>query len=67
MSRFNGWTNWDTWNKGLHLLNDETAYSMGRACKHQHELRFLAECLGIDDDIDYSQVNWREVHDSLQD
>lgn len=64
----NGWTNWETWNVGVHFDNDEGLYEeyqyfMRRERDAQDVERFVRELLpdGLPDMPDYDNVNWEEI------
>ena len=70
MEKYNGWTNWETWNVNLWIMNDEGLYS----AMHQHSQPWTAESardfmLDILPDgtpdmsgvKDYCAVNWEEI------
>lgn len=71
----NGWTNWDTWNVNLWLMNGYTtckdAERMARHAEDKHELAEELEeyCrdLGIGslDGVNYDEVNWLEMAEGL--
>ena len=67
---YHGWKNWDTWNCHLWLSNTESScLAMCEAAtteKATAAFRFLAEhemeILGNPDSVDYTKVDWAEVH-----
>ena len=66
--KFNGWSNWDTWNLNLWLTgNDEPTY---RAyidivrTSNVFTFKGLVLTLGIKgDDIDYRHIDWEEIYE----
>lgn len=43
--KYNGWTNYETWNVALWIGNDEGLYSMARECKDYDQfVQQLKEC-----------------------
>lgn len=65
---YNGYKNWDTWNKNLWLNNDEPQYrQMQSILKNAKSLEEGAQMLkrsfsnAFDDGIDKSKVDWMEI------
>lgn len=74
MTKYNGWTNYETWNVALWLGNDEPIYSTMRDARHLLKNGWTAELVevfirrfwpnGTPDfasAADYDKVNWAEV------
>ncbi len=64
--KYQGWTNWDTWNCNLWLTNDENSYRIARRCisaKHLHD--FWIESFEGTDNIDTDLVNFDEIYEGL--
>lgn len=69
--RYQGWTNWDTWNVHLWITNEALTYRFARSCKDPEGLMWLI--LGDDylqemplyHDTKFYRVNWQEIHDSI--
>lgn len=70
--KYQGWTNWDTWNAYLWLSNDEQLYRMCRryAGLPGFETKawdLLVDATGNPDEITKSEVNWTEVEEAFKD
>ena len=80
--RYNGWTNWETWNLSTWIVKDEASYIFWRDKTVELDAQSLADALqqahsgllgnmpdGWHKDVlreALSRVNWAEVADSLQ-
>ncbi len=69
--KYDGWTNWDTWNANLRLSNDEVTYNSLLKCSDAKEVRLLfLKVFGgggnEHDGIDYGCVNWYEIYDAIE-
>lgn len=70
---YNGYANWDTWNTGLWLSNDEWSYNEAiRIARHSYDVWDMAkklknevpgilEMCGCSDQIDFNEVDWDEI------
>jgi hypothetical protein len=66
MSNYNGWTNVDTWSVAVIIQNDERLYEyMRRMSPTRLELVAKELIPQIQDDIDFSEVNWDELAEDL--
>ena len=74
MSNYNGWTNQETWQVNAILTNsDERIYVQAKVYKQSKNrlmslVRYFYKSNGIGSDtLDFSQVNWNEIQNSLTD
>lgn len=71
--KYNGWTNWETWNVNLWLCNNEGDYDMAKNCKDGNAIRELVEeyrtrTSGMFADLinrALDRVNWEEIYKGL--
>ena len=66
---YNGWTNWDTWNAALWLLNDdEMMYNDVARCETADQIRvYFSNVYGVKyDGINFHKVNWHEILETVQ-
>ena len=77
MSKYNGWTNWETWNVMLWVTNEEPLYRRVRSFVRCHILTesrvqdFMLEIFpegtpDMDGVHEMDRVNWFELSESLQ-
>ena len=67
MEKYNGWTNWDTWNSYNWITDDELMYR--RACRST-DPDHLQEIMGdyiksVNDRIDIENVDWKDLYNSF--
>jgi len=64
MSRYQGWSNWHTWNANLWIMNEYYTYKVAQTCRSGEEFReeFADYILSCSDGIDLDQVNWDEIY-----
>lgn len=55
--RYNGWTNYETWNVALWIGNDEGLYSLARSCKDYAAFAEQMRELGITETADRVAYN----------
>lgn len=65
--KYQGWTNWDTWNCNLWLTNDEWSYrKLQSFYKAEQVEKFWEEFYEGKDGIDTSKVNFEEIFESFK-
>ena len=67
MEKYNGWTNWDTWNSYNWITDDELMYR--RACRstdpdHLQEI-MEGYIKSVNDRIDIENVDWKDLYNSF--
>jgi len=66
--KYNGWSNWSTWNANLHLTNTEELYKVLLTCKTDEDCwELYTAVFGHDhDNIDVSKINWQEILEGIK-
>ncbi len=66
--KYNGWTNWDTWNAYNWLTHDEDVYIEAQECQDTQELReFWEEHFPNLDGISTDKIDFNELIEGLED
>lgn len=65
--KYNGWTNWDTWNSYNWITDDELMYR--RACRStdpDHLQEIMEDYIkSINDRIDIENVDWKDLYNAF--
>ena len=65
--KYNGWTNWDTWNSYNWITDDELMYR--RACRStdpDHLQEIMEDyIISVNDRIDIENVDWKDLYNSF--
>lgn len=67
MTKYNGWTNWDTWNAYNWISSYEFSWEACKEFAKNKDFRFQVELSGSinHDGIDPNKVNWTELQEAL--
>ena len=67
--KYNGWTDWTTWNVALWIRNDETFYSIAKDCKDYmdflYEMQYMIGSFATPDGADWGEANIEEVNEVI--
>lgn len=65
--KYNGWTNWDTWNSYNWITDDELIYR--RACRStdpDHLQEIMEDYIkSVNDRIDIENVDWKDLYNAF--
>jgi hypothetical protein len=65
--KYNGWTNWDTWNSYNWITDDELMYR--RACSStdpDHLQEIMEDYIkSVNDRIDIENVDWKDLYNAF--
>lgn len=67
--RYNGWTNWETWNVDCWISNDQDASEglSGLVASDADDDALRAYAMEhVEDDLDADKVNWQEIREHYQ-
>ena len=68
--KYNGWSDWTTWNCALWINNEPAIYNVAAVCKDYNE--FLFEMQGMcgffetPDGADYGEANYEEMNEVIK-
>jgi hypothetical protein len=67
MEKYNGWTNWDTWNSYNWISDDELMYRRAARSTDPDHLQEIMEgyIKSVNDRIELEMVNWKELYNSF--
>ena len=67
MEKYNGWTNWDTWNSYNWISDDELMYRRAARSTDPDHLQEIMEgyIKSVSDRIELEMVNWKELYNSF--
>lgn len=65
--KYNGWTNWDTWNSYNWILDDELMYHRAARSTDPDHLQEIMEgyIKSVGDRIELEMINWKELYNSF--
>ena len=67
MEKYNGWTNWDTWNSYNWITDDELMYRRAARSTDPDHLQEIMEgyIKSVSDRIELEMVNWKQLYNSF--
>ena len=67
--KFNGWTDWTTWNVALWINNDEGFYNIAKDCKDYmdflYEMQYMIGSFATPDGADWGEANIEELNEVI--
>ena len=68
--KYNGWSDWTTWNVALWIRNDQTFYSIAKDCKDYmdflYEMQAMIGSFATPDGADWGEANIDEMNEVIQ-
>ena len=68
--KYNGWTDWTTWNVALWIRNDLTYYSIAKDCKDYmdflYEMQYMIGSFATPDGADWGEANIEEMNEVIE-
>ena len=68
--RYNGWSDWTTWNVALWINNDQTYYNIAAECEDYleflWEMQVMCGFYGTPDGADYGEANLEEMNELIK-
>ena len=68
--KYNGWTDWTTWNVALWINNDQTFYSIAKECKNYadflYEMQAMIGSFATPDGADWGEANIDELNELIE-
>ena len=67
--KYNGWTDWTTWNVALWINNDECFYNIAKDCKDYmdflYEMQYMIGSFATPDGADWGEANIEELNEVI--
>ena len=67
--KYNGWTDWTTWNVALWINNDEGFYNIAKDCKDYfdflYEMQYMIGSFATPDGADWGEANIEELNEVI--
>ena len=68
--KYNGWTDWTTWNVALWIRNDQTYYNIATECKDYmdflYEMQYMIGSFATPDGADWGEANIEEMNEVIE-
>ena len=68
--KFNGWSDWTTWNVALWINNEETIYNIAKDCNDYIDFLFEMQAMcgfySTPDGADYGEANLEEMNELIK-
>ena len=68
--KYNGWTDWTTWNVALWIRNDQGFYSIAKECGNYadflYEMQAMCGFYSTPDGADYGEANLEEMNELIK-
>ena len=68
--KYNGWTDWTTWNVALWIRNDQTYYGIAKECKDYmdflYEMQAMIGSFATPDGADWGEANIEEMNEVIE-
>ena len=68
--KYNGWTDWTTWNVALWIRNDQTYYNIATECKDYmdflYEMQAMIGSFATPDGADWGEANIEEMNEVIE-
>ena len=67
--KYNGWTDWTTWNVALWINNDQCYYNIAKDCKDYmdflYEMQYMIGSFATPDGADWGEANIEELNEVI--
>ena len=68
--KYNGWSDWTTWNVALWINNDQTFYGIAKECKDYmdflYEMHSMIGSFATPDGADWGEANIEEMNEVIE-